>query len=109
MLTATRCAWLAFVEAHRFEAVLIPLGGFLVLILFSLLRERISRLLRQIFQVAIIVVICAGVAAVIYETRSPQECAAPLAPDGQARDLRTRQTIIAATSFGLQLFGRHSE
>jgi putative intracellular protease/amidase len=90
MLTATRCAWLAFVEAHRFAAVLIPLGGFLVLILFSLLRERIGRLLRQIFQLAIVVAICAGVAAVIYETRSPRECAAPSAPGGQARDFRIR-------------------
>jgi hypothetical protein len=106
MLTATRCAWLAFVEAHHFQAVLIPLGGFLVLVLFSLLRDRIGRLLRQIFQVAIILAICVGVAAVIYETRSPRECAA--VPDGQARDFRTKQTVIAARSFELQLFGRHS-
>jgi hypothetical protein len=86
MLTATRCAWLAFVDTHRFQAVLIVLAGFLALVLFSLLRERIGRLLRQVFQAAIIFVIFAGLAAVIYETRSPRECPVPSLNDEQARD-----------------------
>jgi hypothetical protein len=76
MLSAARCAWLDFVAASPLQAALIPLGGFLVLILFLLLQERISRLPRRIFQVAIIIFIFAGLAAVIYETHSPQECTA---------------------------------
>jgi hypothetical protein len=76
MLSAARCAWLDFVAASPLQAALIPLGGFLVLILFLLLQERISKLPRRIFQVTIIVFIFAGLAAVIYETRSPQECTA---------------------------------
>jgi hypothetical protein len=76
MLTAARCAWLSFVEAHRFEAVLIALGGFLVLVLFSLFHERIGRLPRKIFQAAIAIFIVAGVGAVIYEIQSAQDCAA---------------------------------
>lgn len=76
MLTAARCAWLNFVEAHRFDAVLIALGGFLVLVLFSLLHERIGRLPRKIFQAAIAIFIIVGVGAVIYEIQSPQDCVA---------------------------------
>ncbi|HEV2955289.1 MAG TPA: hypothetical protein VGX95_04155 [Xanthobacteraceae bacterium] len=76
MLWAARCAWLDFVEASRFQAALIPLGGFLALILFSLFRERIRTLPRRIFQIAITIFIFASLAAVIYETRSPQECTA---------------------------------
>ena len=82
MLTGARCAWLGFVEANRFQAVFIPLAGFLALILFSLLRERISRLLRHIFQVAILFVIFAGIAAVVYESGSPRECPARSVGDG---------------------------
>jgi hypothetical protein len=78
MLTAARCVWLDFVEAHRFDAVLIALGGFLVLVLFSLLHERIGRLPRKIFQLAIAIFIVAGLGAVIYEIQSPQECTASL-------------------------------
>ena len=74
MLTAVRCAWLDFVEAHRFDAVLIALGGFVVLVLFSLFHERIGRWPRKIFQLAIAIFIVAGVGAVIYEIQSPPEC-----------------------------------
>jgi hypothetical protein len=76
MLSAARCAWLDFVAANRSHAALVPLGGFLVLILFSLFQERIRTLPRRIFQIAITVFICAGLGAVIYETQSPRECAA---------------------------------
>jgi hypothetical protein len=78
MLTAARCAWLDFVEAHRFDAVLIALGGFLVLVLFSLLHERIGRLPRRFFQLAIAIFIVAGLGAVIYEIQSPADCTASL-------------------------------
>jgi hypothetical protein len=74
MLSAARCAWLDFVEANRSQAALIALGGFLVLILFSLFQERLNKLPRRIFQVAIAIFIFAGLGAVIYETQSPQEC-----------------------------------
>jgi hypothetical protein len=76
MFTAARCAWLGFVEAHRFDAVLIALGGFLVLVLFSLFHERIGRLPRRIFQLAIAMFIVVGVGAVVYEIQSPPECTA---------------------------------
>jgi hypothetical protein len=76
MLTVSRCAWLDFVEAHRFDAVLIAFGGFLVLMLFSLFHERIGRLPRKIFQAAIAIFIVVGLAAVIYEIQSPRDCAA---------------------------------
>ncbi|MBV8753311.1 MAG: hypothetical protein JO328_10690 [Hyphomicrobiales bacterium] len=75
MLTAARCAWLGFVEAHRFDAALIALGGFLVLGLFSLFHEHIGRWPRRIFQAAIAIFIVVGVAAVIYEIQSPPNCA----------------------------------
>jgi hypothetical protein len=76
MLSAARCAWLGFVEANRFEAALIPLGGFLVLILFFLLQDRMRRALRRIFQIAVTVFIIAGLGAITYETLSPKECTA---------------------------------
>jgi phosphoglycerol transferase MdoB-like AlkP superfamily enzyme len=79
MITAARCAWLAFVDAHRWEAALIPLLGFLVLVLFSLFQERIGRLPRRIFQVGAVVFICAGLAVVIYESLQPQDCPASAA------------------------------
>lgn len=76
MLSAARCAWLGFVEAHRFEAALIPLGGFLVLILFFLLQDRMRRATRRAFQIVVTIFIIAGVGAITYETLSPKECAA---------------------------------
>jgi hypothetical protein len=76
MLSAARCAWLDFVDANRFQAALIPFGGFVVLILFLLFQEKIGRLPRRILQVALTIFIFAGLAAVIYETESPQECVA---------------------------------
>lgn len=76
MFTAARCAWLDFVEAHRFETVLIALGGFLVLALFSLFHERIGRLPRRIIQLVIAIFIVFGVATVVYEIQSPRDCAA---------------------------------
>jgi hypothetical protein len=76
MFSAVRCAWLGFVEAHRSEAALVPLGGFLALILFFLLQDRMRRVPRRIFQVAVTIFIFAGVAAVIYETLTPKECTA---------------------------------
>lgn len=76
MLSAARCAWLGFVEANRFQAALIPLGGFLILILFSLFQDRMRRVVRRIFQVAVTIFIVIGLGAVIYETLAPQECAA---------------------------------
>ena len=76
MFSAARCAWLGFVEAHRFEAALVPLAGFLALILFFLLQDRMKRVARRIFQIAVTIFIFAGVAAVIYETLSPKECTA---------------------------------
>ena len=76
MLTAARCAWLDFVEAHRFEAVLIAVGGFLVLVLFSLFHERLGRLPRKLFQAAVALFIVVGLGAVIYEIQSPQDCMA---------------------------------
>jgi hypothetical protein len=74
MLSTARCAWLDFVEAHRFAAALVPFGGFVLLILFLLFQERIGRLLRRGLQVAITIFIFVGVGAVIYETGSPPEC-----------------------------------
>ena len=74
MLSAARCAWLGFVEAHRFDAALIPFGGFLVLILFFLFQDRMRRVLRRIFQIAVTVFIIAGVGAITYEMLSPKEC-----------------------------------
>ena len=76
MLSAARCAWLGFVEANRFEAALIPLSGFLVLILFFMFQDRMRRALRRIFQIAVTIFIFIGVGAVIYETLSPKECTA---------------------------------
>jgi uncharacterized membrane protein len=76
MLTAARCAWLDFVDAHRFEAVLIALSGFLVLVLFSLFHERIGRLPRKMFQLTIAIFIVVGLGAVIYEIHAPQDCTA---------------------------------
>jgi hypothetical protein len=76
MLSSVRCAWLDFVEAHRLQAALVPLGGFLALILFLMFQEKIGRLPRRILQVAIMIFVFAGLAAVIYELQSPQECAA---------------------------------
>jgi hypothetical protein len=76
MLSTARCAWLDFVEAHRLQAALVPFVGFLMLILFLLFQEKIGRLPRRILQVAIMIFVFAGLAAVIYELQSPQECAA---------------------------------
>jgi hypothetical protein len=77
MLSAARCAWLEFVAANRFEAALVPLAGFLVLILFLALQDRLPRVPRRIFQIAIAIFILGGVGAIIYETLSPQDCTAP--------------------------------
>jgi hypothetical protein len=74
MLSAARCAWLGFVEANRLEAALIPLGGFVVLILFFMFQDRMRRVLRRVFQIAITIFIIIGVGAIIYETLSPKEC-----------------------------------
>jgi len=74
MLSAARCAWLGFVEANRFEAALIPLGGFLVLILFFVFQDRMRRVLRRIFQIAVTIFIIAGVGAITYETLTPKVC-----------------------------------
>ena len=74
MLSAARCAWLGFVEAHRLEAALVPLGGFLVFILFLLFQDRMRRAVRRIFQVAVTIFIIIGLGAIIYETVAPQEC-----------------------------------
>jgi hypothetical protein len=74
MLSAARCAWLGFVEANRFQAALIPLGGFLVFILFFLFQDRMRRAVRRIFQVAVMMFIIIGLGAVTYETLAPQEC-----------------------------------
>ena len=76
MLSAARCAWIEFVEAYRFEAALIPLGGFLALILFLWFQDRIRRLLRRIFQITIVIFIFVGLGAIMYETLSPAECTA---------------------------------
>jgi len=76
MFSAARCAWLDFVATNRIEAALIPLGGFLALILFLLLQDRIGSLPRRILQIAIAIFIFVGLGAVIYEIQSPQECAA---------------------------------
>ena len=76
MLSAARCAWLGFVEANRFDAALVPLGGFLVLILFFLLQDRMRRVPRRIFQIAVAIFIIVGVGAITYETLSPKECTA---------------------------------
>jgi hypothetical protein len=76
MFSAVRCAWLGFVEAHRFEAALVPLAGFLALILFFLLQDRMRRVPRRIFQIAVTIFIIAGLGAIIYETLSPKECTA---------------------------------
>jgi hypothetical protein len=76
MLSAARCAWLGFIEANRFEAALVPLGGFLVLILFFLFQDRMKPGLRRIFQIAVIIFIIAGIGAIAYETLSPKECTA---------------------------------
>jgi hypothetical protein len=76
MLSAARCAWLGFVEASRFEAALIPLGAFLVLILFFLFQDRMRRVLRRIFQIAVTIFVIAGLGAITYETLSPKECTA---------------------------------
>lgn len=82
MLSAARCAWLAFVDANRFEAALVPIGGFLVFILFLLFQDRIKRVPRRIFQIVITIFILVGVGAIIYETLSPQECtASPVEPN----------------------------
>jgi transcriptional regulator of nitric oxide reductase len=67
--------WLDFVEANRLQAALIPLGGFLLLILFFLFQDRIRRLPRRFFQVAVTLFILGGLGAIVYETLSPQECA----------------------------------
>lgn len=75
MLSAARCWWLEFAQANRSEAALIPLGGFLVLILFFLFQDRISRLPRRVFQIAVAIFILGGVSAITYETLSPRECA----------------------------------
>jgi hypothetical protein len=74
MLSAARCAWLEFVAANRFEAALVPIGGFLVFVLFLLFQDRMRRVPRRIFQIAITIFILGGVGAIIYETLSPQEC-----------------------------------
>ena len=76
MLSAARCAWLAFVEAKRLEAALIPIGGFLVLILFLFFQDRLKRVPRRIFQITIVIFILGGLGDIIYETLSPQECSA---------------------------------
>ena len=76
MLSAARCAWLGFVEADRFEAALVPLGGFLVLILFFLFQDKMRRATRRAFQIAVTIFIIAGLAAIVYETLSPKECTA---------------------------------
>jgi len=76
MLSAARCAWLGFVEVNRVEAALIPLGGFIVLILFFLFQDRMRRVLRRIFQIAVITFIIVGLGAIIYETLTPRECTA---------------------------------
>ena len=76
MLSAARCAWLGFVEAHRFEAAIIPLGGFLVLILFFTFQDRMRRVLRRIFQIAVTIFMIIGIGAITYETLSPKECTA---------------------------------
>ena len=76
MLSAARCAWLGFVEANRFEAALVPLGGFLALIMFFLFQDRMRRVPRRIFQIVLTLFIIAGLAAVIYETLTPKECTA---------------------------------
>jgi len=76
MFSAARCAWLGFVEAHRFEAALVPLAGFLVLVLFYLFQDRIRRLPRRVFQITVTIFIFGGLGAVVYETLSPQECTA---------------------------------
>jgi hypothetical protein len=81
MLSTARCAWLDFVADHRLQAALIPFGGFVVLILFLLFQERIGRLWRRILQVAITIFILAGLADVIYEIRSEQECPASVGWD----------------------------
>ena len=75
MLSAARCAWLGFVEAHRFEAALVPLGGFLVFILFFVLQDKMRRATRRAFQIAVTIFIIAGLSAVTYEMLSPKECA----------------------------------
>jgi hypothetical protein len=89
MLSATRCAWLEFVEANRIQAAVIPLAGFLVLIAFFLLQERIGNLPRRIFQIAIAVFVFAGVGVVIYEIESPQQCERPSALINEALVPRT--------------------
>ena len=76
MLSAARCAWLGFVEANRLEAALVPLGGFLVLILFFMFQDRMRRVLRRIFQIAVTIFIIIGVGAIVYETLSPKQCTA---------------------------------
>jgi hypothetical protein len=81
MLSAARCVWLGFVEANRLEAALIPLGGFVVLVLFFMFQDRMRRVLRRVFQIAITIFIIIGVGAIIYETLSPKECTAA-ASDG---------------------------
>ena len=76
MLSAARCAWLEFVAASRLEAALVPIFGFLLLILFLVFQDRIKRVPRRIFQIAIIIFILGGLGDIIYETLSPQECSA---------------------------------
>lgn len=82
MLSAARCAWLEFVAASRLEAALVPIVGFLLLILFLVFQDRISRVPRRICQIVIIVFILGGLGDIVYESLSPQECgAAPGAPN----------------------------
>lgn len=74
MLSAARCAWLGFVDANRFQAALIPLGGFVVLILFFLFQDRMRRAVRRAFQITVTIFIIIGLGAIVYETLAPQEC-----------------------------------
>jgi hypothetical protein len=76
MISAARCAWLGFVEAHRFDAALIPFGGFFVLILFFLFQDRMRRVTRRAFQIGVTIFIIVGLGAVLYEMLSPNECVA---------------------------------